>query len=154
MDLTTFLQIVLNRGSALTIDLTSSRPPPVYIDLTRQSNPQVIIETPMEQQIEIFLHLTEFDQNSERVHRRHKGLSKKRVNSLGCWRVRKSKKTAGLLVIDNDIPVRSPCPVCLEEFKEASVVRYLKCKHFYHKQCIDTWLGENDSCPMDRLSLK
>ncbi|KAH9386285.1 uncharacterized protein NEMAJ01_1181 [Nematocida major] len=40
------------------------------------------------------------------------------------------------------------CMICLEAFEPDSVCRMLPCKHFYHKQCIDTWLVKYvNRCP-------
>ncbi|XP_072960061.1 RING-H2 finger protein ATL39-like [Typha angustifolia] len=43
------------------------------------------------------------------------------------------------------------CSVCLGELEEGEVVRMLPgCKHFFHVQCIDEWLGAHSSCPVCR----
>ncbi|KAF5014736.1 hypothetical protein F66182_14181, partial [Fusarium sp. NRRL 66182] len=44
------------------------------------------------------------------------------------------------------------CLICLSDYEAAEEVRQLtKCKHLYHKDCIDQWLttGRN-SCPLCR----
>ncbi|XP_027337835.1 E3 ubiquitin-protein ligase RHA2B-like [Abrus precatorius] len=43
------------------------------------------------------------------------------------------------------------CSVCLSEFKEGEKVRSLKCKHTFHKDCLDKWLQEYwATCPLCR----
>jgi hypothetical protein len=42
------------------------------------------------------------------------------------------------------------CSVCIEKFKEEDVVRELKCKHLFHRDCIDHWLENNIKCPLCR----
>ena len=44
------------------------------------------------------------------------------------------------------------CPVCLADFADGEAVRVLpECLHYFHAECIDTWLGAgNTSCPMCR----
>ncbi|KAM3359783.1 E3 ubiquitin-protein ligase RHA2B-like [Capsicum galapagoense] len=32
------------------------------------------------------------------------------------------------------------CAVCLSTFEDGEQVRKLKCKHIFHKDCLDTWL--------------
>lgn len=43
------------------------------------------------------------------------------------------------------------CAICISELVEGEIVRVLPiCKHFFHVECIDTWLGTHSSCPMCR----
>lgn len=45
----------------------------------------------------------------------------------------------------------STCPVCLADFDDGEVVRVLpECMHYFHAECIDTWLRGSTSCPMCR----
>lgn len=44
----------------------------------------------------------------------------------------------------------NPCPVCQEEFKEKDVGKELKCKHIFHKDCIEPWLNMHRTCPCCR----
>jgi hypothetical protein len=39
------------------------------------------------------------------------------------------------------------CPICHVPFLSSDSIRLLKCKHLYHKNCIDEWLGRNRRCP-------
>ncbi|CAL1367493.1 unnamed protein product [Linum trigynum] len=46
------------------------------------------------------------------------------------------------------------CPICLQEFKGGDeCVDLTVCRHFYHKRCIDAWLGKNCICPLCRASV-
>eukprot|EP01018_Ginkgo_biloba_P028854 Gb_14785 [translate_table: standard] len=50
--------------------------------------------------------------------------------------------------------VDSDCPICLADFVEGEKVRVLpKCNHYFHVDCIDTWLVSNSSCPTCRHCL-
>jgi hypothetical protein len=40
------------------------------------------------------------------------------------------------------------CMVCLGDFADGEHVRTLPCKHYYHKDCIDQWLAQNQTCPI------
>ncbi|KAI9117025.1 hypothetical protein K1719_012024 [Acacia pycnantha] len=43
------------------------------------------------------------------------------------------------------------CRVCLSEFQEGEKVRNLKCKHTFHRDCLDKWLQQYwATCPLCR----
>jgi hypothetical protein len=146
MDLQSYLRTVLNRASTHTIDLTGPlptvRPGPEVIDLT--SAP----ESPLSQHLEIFLSLEDWEPVQPAARR----ASHKTLSSLGCWKVRKTNP--GVLVIKDNQRLPASCAICLEDFKEGMVVRYLPCRHVYHKKCIDQWLSHNSCCPLDRRILQ
>ncbi|KAJ9177652.1 hypothetical protein P3X46_012847 [Hevea brasiliensis] len=46
------------------------------------------------------------------------------------------------------------CAVCLSEFLEGESVRKLKCKHTFHKDCLDKWLQQYlATCPLCRTKV-
>lgn len=51
------------------------------------------------------------------------------------------------------------CSICLENLSLDSqnilghYKRILKCEHVFHKKCIDTWIQENETCPICRLPI-
>ncbi|KAJ1394143.1 Zinc finger, RING-type [Sesbania bispinosa] len=46
------------------------------------------------------------------------------------------------------------CTVCLSEFEEGDKVRKLKCKHMFHRDCLDKWLQEYwATCPLCRIQV-
>ncbi|PIN05712.1 hypothetical protein CDL12_21741 [Handroanthus impetiginosus] len=46
------------------------------------------------------------------------------------------------------------CRVCLSIYEEGDEVRKLKCKHTFHKGCLDTWLQqESATCPLCRTNV-
>ncbi|XP_041005466.1 E3 ubiquitin-protein ligase RHA2B-like [Juglans microcarpa x Juglans regia] len=46
---------------------------------------------------------------------------------------------------------QTECAVCLSEFKEDEEIRKLKCKHIFHKDCLDRWLQHcSATCPLCR----
>lgn len=46
------------------------------------------------------------------------------------------------------------CAVCLSEFLEGEIVRKLKCKHTFHKDCLDKWLQQYlATCPLCRAKV-
>jgi hypothetical protein len=42
------------------------------------------------------------------------------------------------------------CGVCMSEYVENDILRYFKCRHYFHRECVDEWLKINKSCPMCR----
>lgn len=46
------------------------------------------------------------------------------------------------------------CAVCLSKFEPNDQLRLLPvCCHAFHAECIDTWLGSNQTCPLCRSSI-
>ena len=42
------------------------------------------------------------------------------------------------------------CPICLNGIQQGTGKRSGSCKHFFHKECIDTWLNTSNTCPKCR----
>lgn len=42
------------------------------------------------------------------------------------------------------------CSICLEQFTEDARYTSLQCSHTFHKDCIDKWLENNETCPICR----
>lgn len=52
-----------------------------------------------------------------------------------------------------DLYQEKKCIICHEKYENRDIVRYLECKHFYHKDCCDDWLKVNKSCPTCRQTI-
>jgi hypothetical protein len=54
-------------------------------------------------------------------------------------------------IMNNNI--QNSCPICMDLFLDNDPIRHLyKCKHMYHKKCIDKWFNKNCICPICRTS--
>lgn len=46
----------------------------------------------------------------------------------------------------NDSLEDASCVICLSEYEPDEVVRFLPCKHHFHKDCVDVWLRLDKAC--------
>ncbi|KAK1325715.1 E3 ubiquitin-protein ligase ATL41 [Acorus calamus] len=55
------------------------------------------------------------------------------------------------LPINRAGPNSGDCSICLSAFEEEELARVLpNCKHVFHVECIDMWLGSHSTCPVCR----
>ena len=40
------------------------------------------------------------------------------------------------------------CPICLQKYKSADIIKEFPCKHIFHKTCIFKWLKTSNVCPL------
>ena len=40
------------------------------------------------------------------------------------------------------------CPICLQKYKSADIIKEFPCKHIFHKTCIFKWLNTSNVCPL------
>jgi len=54
----------------------------------------------------------------------------------------------------DDQIIGEQCFICMDNYKEKEFKRELpKCKHCFHKKCIDKWLKKKSNCPICRDNL-
>lgn len=46
------------------------------------------------------------------------------------------------------------CRICLQEFKNGDRYIILPCIHFFHANCVKTWMEKNNTCPICKFLLK
>jgi len=49
--------------------------------------------------------------------------------------------------------MQDPCGVCLEPIRKGMGIRRLPCLHVFHARCIERWLLEKPTCPLDNRPL-
>ncbi|KAJ4957743.1 hypothetical protein NE237_024854 [Protea cynaroides] len=54
---------------------------------------------------------------------------------------------------DNIEEAEETCMICMDEFVRGIHVRKLPCSHFFHTECILTWLKNKNSCPLCRFAM-
>ena len=93
---------------------------------------------------------------------RHRALSRDQLNqkpeTMCVFRPSVSKKTtwkerAAYLDGRNPVAYYNPgdrCPICLVEYSAGDLGRKLDCKHAFHKNCVDEWLVNENTCPICR----
>jgi hypothetical protein len=45
------------------------------------------------------------------------------------------------------------CAICINEYEENDLLIKLECKHYYHKECIHSWLKIKNNCPTCRTKV-
>nr|GMD13493.1 E3 ubiquitin-protein ligase RHA2B-like [Ipomoea batatas] len=61
----------------------------------------------------------------------------------------------GVRVFEGESNGAVDCAVCLCKIEEGEEVRDLKCKHIFHRACLDRWLGTGRiTCPLCRTHVK
>ena len=72
-------------------------------------------------------------------------------HECGTYNKRRNLETlhAGLLPTSSAV-----CSICLDDYSNPDIkVNKLPCSHLYHKDCIQEWLQDNDSCPECRSEI-
>ena len=48
---------------------------------------------------------------------------------------------------------KADCPICMDSVEVGAEVTELPCKHWFHGDCVKSWLKEHDSCPQCRRGI-
>ncbi|KAA8493231.1 E3 ubiquitin-protein ligase Praja-1 [Porphyridium purpureum] len=67
------------------------------------------------------------------------GLSRKKIDMIPLVRVQ-----------DDELELGRECIICKDGYKAGEAVRVLRCKHQYHRECVDYWLDKSVFCPLCR----
>jgi len=58
-----------------------------------------------------------------------------------------------ILCIEPTSPLREEsCVICFDVFQTGDQCRKLKCKHVFHKDCVEPWVKAHSNCPLCRSS--
>jgi hypothetical protein len=74
------------------------------------------------------------------------GLTRSQINRLPTYTIKPNSKTSSPEEENN-------CLICLEPKEVNQEVRLLPCFHDFHRECIDKWLSESCSCPIDKAKI-
>ncbi|XP_036036879.1 E3 ubiquitin-protein ligase RNF133 [Onychomys torridus] len=80
--------------------------------------------------------------------RRWKRLTRELKKAFGQLQVRVLKEGDEEVNLNGD-----SCVICFEHYKPNDTVRFLTCKHFFHKNCIDPWILAHGTCPMCKCDI-
>lgn len=59
----------------------------------------------------------------------------------------KIKTLPEIIVLDEN---KTVCSICIEYFAVGSTAKLLPCRHFFHGECVATWLRSQRRCPICR----
>jgi hypothetical protein len=45
------------------------------------------------------------------------------------------------------------CSICLERYEVGQKISILRCMHFYHMACLNTWIRDHTECPQCRENI-
>ncbi|KAL6654165.1 hypothetical protein ACP70R_007630 [Stipagrostis hirtigluma subsp. patula] len=83
---------------------------------------------------------------------RTKGLDERAIASIAVVVYDAKKRGGSALGGDGD---DGGCAVCLAEFRDGETLRLLpRCRHAFHRGCIDTWLRAHINCPLCRAPVQ
>lgn len=91
---------------------------------------------------------TDFSEFLNALHSNHSGehgLSQNILNSLPEVPIENVDK------MDDD---KKNCVICLNDFKNGDKAIILPCIHLFHKDCITSWLKQNDKCPICKKNIQ
>ncbi|CAI8613217.1 unnamed protein product [Vicia faba] len=78
------------------------------------------------------------------------GLSRSVINSYHTFPFNKNH----IATINKDSDYDTICSICISDYKEQEILKMMpQCRHYFHRNCVDTWLKVNASCPICRNSL-
>jgi len=56
-------------------------------------------------------------------------------------------------ITSDDNLLLDECSICLEKYKVNDKILNLNCRHSFHKDCINIWLKDNNTCPQCRENI-
>ena len=83
------------------------------------------------------------EQENKRLNRELARLQQNQNNYLNNYDEGKSK-------ILEMVEIGEECSICLEQFSKDQDAAVTKCKHIYHRTCLQKWMDSHDSCPTCR----
>lgn len=63
------------------------------------------------------------------------------------------RKTISATDLADSSTGKAECSICMDDVPLGTVVTLLPCAHWFHRECIEAWLGEHDTCPHCRQGI-
>jgi hypothetical protein len=80
------------------------------------------------------------DENLEQAQARKNSIRQRRASH-------QSNHAINLTEIAQD-DLHDLCAICLTDYDDGEQLRVLPCSHFFHPECVDTWVLKHNACPM------
>jgi len=105
-----------------------------------------------------FIETTRFRTATDLINNRHELIHNKFIELIRRRTNRKDISTKKeyinkhtSLITSNDI--ETACSICLSALNTNTCRQIKKCKHIFHKDCIDIWLLKHFNCPLCRVKI-
>ena len=72
---------------------------------------------------------------------------------IKCKNNYKINKIPIIKIRSNDNLLLDECSICLERYDKNDKIMNLKCNHKFHKDCLNEWLQNNNTCPQCRENI-
>ena len=67
------------------------------------------------------------------------------------WNIRRRFETLNDSLISTSSAI---CSICLDDYSDPEIkLNKLPCNHIFHKDCVQEWLKDNDTCPDCRTEI-
>jgi len=77
----------------------------------------------------------------ELIGNHEKGLTREQIDAIPCQSFTKRGGCTGN-------SSEEVCTICLSEYELDDAQRVMRCGHVFHRECVDVWLGDHNSCPL------
>ena len=80
----------------------------------------------------------------------YQGVTKQQLSLLPLSKYGDDDGDADIALLDpegeSEMSTDKTCAICTLDYEKGDLIRKLKCRHTYHQECIDDWLGKKNEC--------
>ena len=97
--------------------------------------------------------ITNLKKSNTNIHYNH--LELKKITDIVNWVATSNKTDPEYLKELNptETDIIEDCPICCSPIEKDESVE-LPCNHIFHRECVHTWLENNNTCPMCRFTIR